>query len=125
MHPIRLKRAYEPASPDDGTRVLVERLWPRGVSRDAAALAFWARDIAPSPSLRRWYGHDSERWVEFRERYLDELRSAQAAGAEGHAVFERLKTAVRQGPVTFVFAARDTEHCSARVLKEFLEQEER
>ena len=77
MHDIHLKRAYEPASPDDGTRILVERLWPRGVSKAEAALAAWDRDIAPSPELRKWYAHDPARWEEFRARYRSEL--------EGHA----------------------------------------
>ena len=70
---VRLKRAYEPAEPTDGTRVLVERLWPRGVKKETAALDDWMRDIAPSPELRKWYGHDVARWAEFRERYIAEL----------------------------------------------------
>ena len=110
---VRLKRAYAPASRDDGTRILVERLWPRGVSKAAAALAAWDRDIAPSPELRKWYGHDPARWEAFRARYLAEL--------EGHAAdVERLRALARSGPLTLVFAARDAEHSSAAVLREVL-----
>ena len=110
---VRLKRAYAPASRDDGTRILVERLWPRGVSKAAAALAAWDRDIAPSPELRTWYGHDPARWEAFRARYL--------AGLEGHAAdVERLRALARSGPLTLVFAARDAEHSSAAVLREVL-----
>ena len=113
MHDIHLKRAYEPASPDDGTRILVERLWPRGVNKAEAALAAWDRDIAPSPELRKWYGHDPARWEEFRARYRSEL--------EAHAPdLERLRALARSGPLTLVFAARDPERSSAAVLRELL-----
>ncbi|HRO12977.1 DUF488 domain-containing protein [Amaricoccus sp.] len=113
MPDIRLKRAYEPASPTDGTRVLVERLWPRGVTRAEADLAGWERDIAPSPGLRKWYNHDPARWEEFRSRYRAELA--------GHAPeVERLRALARQGPLTLVFAARDTERSSAAVLRDML-----
>ena len=76
---VRLKRAYEPANPEDGTRVLVERLWPRGVSKAEAALDDWAKEVAPSPALRKWYGHEVARWPEFRRRYLAELAGHGAA----------------------------------------------
>jgi uncharacterized protein YeaO (DUF488 family) len=113
MHDIHLKRACEPASPDDGTRILVERLWPRGVSKAEAALAAWDRDIAPSPELRKWYAHDPARWEEFRARYRSEL--------DGHAPdVERLRALARSGPLTLVFAARDPERSSAAVLRELL-----
>ena len=115
MHDIRLKRAYEPASPDDGTRILVERLWPRGVTKAEADLAGWDRDIAPSPALRKWYGHVPARWEEFRTRYLAELQGNAAA-------VERLRELARKGPLTLVFAARDAEHSSAAVLREVLLQ---
>jgi uncharacterized protein YeaO (DUF488 family) len=111
---VRLKRAYEPATPDDGTRVLVERLWPRGVTKAEAALADWYRDIAPSPALRKWYDHDSARWDEFRARYRAELAGHAAA-------VERLREIARKGPLTLVFAARDPEHSSAAVLREVLQ----
>lgn len=108
---IRLKRAYEPPEDADGTRVLVERLWPRGVSKEAARLDRWTRDLAPSPALRRWYAHEPERWEAFRARYRSELEAQpESLGA--------LADLVRRGPVTFVFAARDRERNSARVLRE-------
>ena len=110
---IRLKRAYEPASPEDGTRVLVERLWPRGVSKAKAALDDWAKEIAPSPELRKWYGHEVARWPEFRRRYLAELAGhAEAVAALG----EKAKA----GRLTLVFAAHDPEHSSAAVLRDVL-----
>jgi uncharacterized protein YeaO (DUF488 family) len=113
---IRLKRVYEPPSGDDGCRILVERLWPRGVSKDAAAIDLWLKEIAPSPELRKWYAHDTTRWEEFRKKYRAELdRSGDW--------LEDLKHRLRGGPVTFVFAAKDEEHNSALVLKEFLEGE--
>ncbi len=111
----RLKRAYEAPAREDGTRVLVERLWPRGVRKDAAAIDLWLKEIAPSADLRRWYGHDRARWAEFRRRYRDEL----AGNAEAVA---RLRALAAGGPVTLVFAARDAEHSSAAVLKEWLEE---
>jgi uncharacterized protein YeaO (DUF488 family) len=110
---IRLKRAYEPAESGDGTRVLVERLWPRGVTKAAAALDVWMRDIAPSPGLRRWYGHDVGRWGEFCRRYRAELESREEE-------VEALRGIAGKGPLTLVFAARDPEHSSAAVLREVL-----
>jgi uncharacterized protein YeaO (DUF488 family) len=110
---VRLKRAYETPAADDGTRVLVERLWPRGISKAEAALDDWMRDIAPSPELRKWYGHDVARWDEFRDRYRSEL------GAHADEV-EALRRIARKGPLTLVFAARDAEHSSAAVLRELL-----
>ncbi len=112
---IRLKRVYEPPSPDDGTRILVERLWPRGVNKQKAAVDHWAKEVAPSPELRKWYGHDPEKWDEFRKRYEAELDVNGAA-------LDDLKRRVTEGPVTFVYAARDEEHNSALVLKESLER---
>ena len=113
MPDIRLKRAYQPASPDDGARVLVERLWPRGVTKAEAALDAWERDIAPSPGLRKWYGHDIDRWEEFRARYRSEL-------ADRRPALERLRELARAGRLTLVFAARDPDHSSAAVLREVL-----
>jgi uncharacterized protein YeaO (DUF488 family) len=110
---IRLKRVYEPVAADDGARVLVERLWPRGVSKAGAALARWDRDVAPSPGLRTWYAHDPARWEEFRARYLAELR------AHGPAL-EDLRGLARSGRLTLVFAARDPSRSSAAVLRELL-----
>ena len=110
---VRLKRVYEPAAADDGTRVLVERLWPRGVRKEAAAVDRWDRDIAPSAGLRKWYGHDRARWPEFRARYVAELR-------EHGPELEALRELARGGRLTLVFAARDAEHSSAAVLRQVL-----
>jgi uncharacterized protein YeaO (DUF488 family) len=112
---IRLKRAYEEPSKDDGTRILVERLWPRGLSREKAAIDHWAKEIAPSPELRKWYGHDPDKWDEFRRRYRAEL------DRKGD-LLDDLRHRLRSGPVTFVYAARDEQHNSALVLKEYLER---
>jgi uncharacterized protein YeaO (DUF488 family) len=106
---IRLKRAYEPPAGDDGTRVLVDRLWPRGLSKQAAAIDLWLRDVAPSTELRRWFGHDVGRWPEFQRRYAAELRSQQEA-------LDRLLQLTQDGPLTLVFSARDEEHNDAVVL---------
>ncbi len=111
---IKLKRVYESASADDGVRILVERLWPRGLSKVKAAVDHWPQEIAPSPELRRWYGHRPERWPEFQARYSAELD----ANVEGVRALEALCST---GPVTFVFAARDTERNGAVVLKKYLE----
>jgi uncharacterized protein YeaO (DUF488 family) len=112
---IQLKRAYEGASRGDGTRILVERLWPRGVSKDEAAIELWVKEAAPSTGLRKWYDHDPEKWEEFRRRYWAELD-------EKGEVLDDLKRKIAEGPVTFVFAARDEGHNSAVVLKEYLER---
>lgn len=109
---VALRRAYEPARPEDGRRVLVERLWPRGVTKEALA-AEWRKDLAPSAELRRWYGHDPARWEEFRRRYWAELAAMPEALAS-------LRDAARLGLVTLVFAARDPAHSSAEVLREAL-----
>jgi uncharacterized protein YeaO (DUF488 family) len=110
---FQLKRAYDPASPDDGCRVLVERLWPRGVSKSRAAIDSWLKDVAPSNELRKWYGHDTERWEEFRRRYWNELR------ANRDAVHE-LRDKEHGGKVTLVYAAHDEDHSGALALKQFL-----
>lgn len=112
---ILLKRAYEPAEPGDGFRILVDRLWPRGVSRESAHIDWWFKDIAPGIPLRKWYGHDPSRWDEFRDRYFQELRHNPEA-------VERLLEQVRQGPVTLVYGAKDTEHSHALALKQYLER---
>jgi len=111
---IRLKRVYEPPEKEEGLRLLVERLWPRGLTKEKARIDAWYKDVAPSPELRRWYGHDPEKWEAFRRRYLDELRGNPEA-------VSRLRERVKEGPVTFVFAAKDEKHNSALLLKEFLE----
>jgi uncharacterized protein YeaO (DUF488 family) len=112
---IRLKRAYEPVSPADGKRILVERLWPRGVRKEQVALDEWLKDIAPSQELRRWFAHDPAKWAEFERRYLQELEG----NPEQVAYLEQI---VSQGPVTFVYAARDEQHNSALILKRYIER---
>ena len=110
---IRLKRAYDAPAADDGVRVLVDRLWPRGVRKADAAIDLWMKDIAPSTELRRWFGHDPARWPEFRRRYEAELRE--------HADrLEELRGMARRGPVTLVFGARDEVHNDAVMLRELL-----
>ena len=110
---VKIKRAYEPAEPDDGTRILVDRLWPRGVSKQEARLDQWNRELAPSPKLRKWFGHQVSRWAEFSRRYRVEL----ARHAEGLA---ELRRRARQGPVTLVYAAKDEHHNHAIVLRSVL-----
>ena len=110
---VRLKRAYEPRAPSDGTRILIDRLWPRGVSKAAAALDQWTRELAPSTELRKWFGHDPARWQEFRRRYAAELR-------EHGAALRALRDQARQGPVTLVYSAHDEAHNDAVVLREVL-----
>jgi uncharacterized protein YeaO (DUF488 family) len=111
---IQLKRAYEPPGKHDGARLLVERLWPRGLTKEKARIDEWFKDIAPSQELRKWYGHDQKKWEAFRKRYLDELHGNPEAVA-------RLRERVKRGPVAFVFAAKDEQHSSALLLKEYLE----
>ena len=110
---IRLKRIYDPPERKDGARVLVDRLWPRGVRKERAELTLWLKDIAPSDELRRWFGHDPARFAEFSRRYRAELT------ANSEAV-DRLRDLMKAGPVTLLYAARDTEHNEARVLAEYL-----
>ncbi len=110
---IKLKRAYEPPSEDDGLRILVERLWPRGVKKSEAAIDQWEKEISPSTALRQWFAHDLERWEEFRRRYSDEL-------AEHTDKVAALRDCARRGPVTLVYSAHDTEHNSAVVLRQVL-----
>jgi uncharacterized protein YeaO (DUF488 family) len=115
MSMIKLKRAYEPASKDDGLRILVERLWPRGVSKQRAKIDLWLKDLAPSTELRKWYGHDPARWPQFRKRYWAELKG------QGD-LLALLKVVTPERTVTFVYAASDEERNSAVALKEFLER---
>lgn len=110
---IRIKRTYEAAEKADGRRVLVERLWPRGMTRQAVAADEWLKDVAPSAELRKWYAHQVERWPEFVERYRAELEAHPEAWAP-------LAKQAAQGPLTLLFAAHDTEHNSAVVLRDFL-----
>jgi uncharacterized protein YeaO (DUF488 family) len=111
---IQVKRAYDPAGPDDGARFLVDRLWPRGIKREALKLDGWLKDVAPSDGLRRWFGHDPVKWDEFRQRYFTELDSKPEA-------WQPISQAARQGNVTLLFGARDVEHNNAAALKAYLE----
>jgi uncharacterized protein YeaO (DUF488 family) len=110
---IRLKRAYESPATSDGYRVLIDRLWPRGVSREKAQLDEWARELAPSTELRHWFGHDPARFSEFRRRYTEEL-------SEQEEKLRELRGRARRGTLTLVYGARDTEHNDAVVLEEIL-----
>ena len=115
---LKIKRAYDPVSADDGYRILVGRLWPRGVSRKRAALDLWLKDVAPSTELREWFGHDPVKWDEFRRRYWKELD-----GKPGD--IETLRRKMAAGPVTLIYSARDREHNAALALKEYLERSEK
>ncbi|MCA8887969.1 MAG: DUF488 domain-containing protein [Parvularculaceae bacterium] len=110
---LHVKRIYEPPSPDDGARVLVDRVWPRGVRKEAAQLTLWLKDIAPSSALRKWFGHDPLLWGEFRRRYRVELDANRPA-------VERLDRCIKSGRTTLLFAARDTEHNQALVLADYM-----
>jgi len=110
---VKLKRAYERPAADDGVRILIDRLWPRGVSKADAAIDQWAKDIAPSTALRKWFGHDPARWQEFRRRYAKEVHQHPERLA-------RLRALAKQGPITLVFSARDERHNDAVVLRGLL-----
>jgi uncharacterized protein YeaO (DUF488 family) len=111
---IKLKRAYEAPEPSDGFRVLVDRLWPRGVSKKSACIDLWLKEIAPSAVLRKWFDHDPLKWTEFRNRYFQELDSNLVA-------IEQLRRHAQDGVVTLVYGAKDQEHNDAVALKEYLE----
>jgi uncharacterized protein YeaO (DUF488 family) len=113
-HRLRLKRAYEAAGPEDGCRVLVERLWPRGVKKEDAALNLWLKEIAPSEALRRWFSHDPQKWDRFCRRYWAELEPQKEA-------VRVLQEKLKDGDVTLVYGSRDQEHNAAVALKMFLE----
>jgi len=112
---VRLKRAYDPAEPRDGYRVLVDRLWPRGVSKERARLDEWARELAPSAELRTWFGHDPERFAEFERRYRAELTAHEEK-------LDELRRRAREGALTLVYGARDEVHNDAVVLAELLRE---
>lgn len=112
---VRVRRVYDQPSPDDGERFLVDRLWPRGLAKGAAAMSEWVQDVVPSPELRRWYGHDPLRFPEFRLRYADELREPARARA-----LTRLNEAAKRGTITLLTATKDTEHSQAALLAEQL-----
>lgn len=110
---VRTKRVYETPAAEDGTRVLVDRIWPRGLRKRSAAIDLWLKEIAPSTGLRKWYGHKPERWAEFKKRYQAELVNR---GVE----LKQLAALIRKGPVTLVYAARDGERSNAEALKQYL-----
>jgi uncharacterized protein YeaO (DUF488 family) len=112
---LRLRRVYDQPEPADGRRVLVDRLWPRGLSKERAALDDWLKAVAPSNELRHWYGHEPGRFSDFRQRYQQELQTP-----EGSAAFGRLRELALSGPVTLLTATRDLEHSQAAVLAELL-----
>jgi uncharacterized protein YeaO (DUF488 family) len=110
---VKLKRAYQRPEKEDGTRILVDRLWPRGVKKEDAAIEHWAKDLSPSAELRKWFGHDPARWEEFQSRFAMELRQRPDA-------LKNLRNLARQGPITLVYAARDELHNDAVVLRDVL-----
>lgn len=111
---LKTKRIYDPPGPEDGRRLLVDRLWPRGLSKDRARVDWWVKEIAPSDELRHWFGHEPEKWEEFRRRYREELK------AQG-PLLQLLCQCAREEQVTLLFAAKDEEHNNAVVLKELIE----
>ena len=111
---VKIKRIYDPPAPEDGRRVLVDRLWPRGISKDVARIDEWLKEIAPSNELRKWFGHEPARWEEFRKRYSQEI--------ERHGeLLEKLSAEAKKGTVTLLFAAKDAEYNNAVVLQEILQ----
>lgn len=112
---IRIKRVYEAAQEEDGVRILVDRLWPRGISKEKAAIDKWMKEIAPSDKLRKWFSHDPKKWKQFKERYLKELESKTD-------LIEELRHPSKKGTLTLLYSAKDELHNQALVLKEFLER---
>jgi uncharacterized protein YeaO (DUF488 family) len=112
---VGVRRVYDDPSPEDGRRVLVDRIWPRGLAKARAGIDEWAKEVAPSTELRRWYGHDPGRFEEFRRRYQAELAEPQRQAAVRH-----LRELARSGPLTLVTATRDVDHSQAAVLVEHL-----
>lgn len=112
---IQLKRAYDPASSTDGTRLLVERLWPRGVKKSSLKVKRWLKDVAPSTELRRWFSHDPAKWSTFRSRYFDELKVNPDS-------WQPIVEAANEGKVTLIYSSHDTEHNNAVALQEFLQR---
>jgi uncharacterized protein YeaO (DUF488 family) len=112
---IQARRVYEPPAPEDGARLLVDRLWPRGVKKERVKLAGWLKEVAPSDSLRRWFDHDPAKWNDFQRRYATELEANPKA-------WQPVLHAAREGKVTLLFSAKDTEHRNAIALKSFLER---
>lgn len=112
---LHIKRVYDPSDDSDGKRILVDRLWPRGLSKTEAKVDIWLKEVAPSPVLRRWFGHDPEKWTEFRRRYRDELEKNSEA-------VDALKKEIGRATATILYGAKDSEHNHAIVLKDFIEK---
>ena len=112
---IWLKRAYDKPEPMDGTRVLVDRLWPRGLKKEDARLNVWLKEIAPSDDLRKWFGHDTDKWDEFKKRYAGELKGNEEA-------VKKLREIIEGGRVTLIYGAKDEQHNNAVVLKQYMEE---
>lgn len=112
---IKIKRIYDPASPKDGKRILIDRLWPRGIKKDDAKIDEWLKDIAPSNELRQWFSHDPSKWEEFKRRYKKELKNKSE-------MLEMIREKAKISTITLLFAAKDIEHNNAVVLKEILEK---
>ena len=112
-HKIRIKRVYEKPEREDGFRILVDRLWPRGFTKERAAVDLWLKEVAPTTELRKWFSHDPAKWTEFKKRYLHELK-------ENKEVVSLLKEQIKNSDVTLVYAAKDEEHNEALVLRSFL-----
>ena len=110
---IELKRIYEPYSKEEGYRILVDRLWPRGFTKEKAALDLWLKEIAPSTELRKWFGHDPEKWKEFQKKYRIELKQNKEA-------LDRLMDYIKKGKDTLLYGAKDEEHNEAQVIKDFI-----
>jgi uncharacterized protein YeaO (DUF488 family) len=111
---VKIKRVYDEPDDTDGTRVLVDRLWPRGLTKERARVDLWLKEIAPSTELRKWFGHDPAKWTEFRKRYIEELKSHPEE-------LSRLKQEAARGPITLVYGARDEEHNEAVILQRLLQ----
>jgi uncharacterized protein YeaO (DUF488 family) len=113
---LKIKRVYEPAEASDGVRFLVERLWPRGMKKESLKMKAWLKEVAPGPSLRKWYSHDPDKWEEFQRRYRAELESNPES-------WQPILEEAKLSDVTLLYSARDTEHNSALLLKSFLEEQ--
>ena len=111
---VKTKRVYDTAAPGDGQRILVDRLWPRGIRKEEAKIDEWLKDIAPSTELRKWFSHDPAKWPEFKKRYITELKKKSG-------LMEQMRAEAKKGTITLLFAAGDIEHDNAVVLKELIE----
>src|ERR1035437_3001253 len=112
---LKIKRVYEKPDKEDGIRILVDRLWPRGLTKEKASIDLWLKDIAPSTELRKWFGHDPEKWKEFKEKYIKEI-----SAPEETRLLQNISHNAKHATVTLVYGARDTEHSNVKVLEELL-----